>query len=257
MDTNGIKSRQNNAVKKKLLHLRNINILQLVKPVGYLTTTIFLLVMLHSCRERGYKNITEGEIYYSIQYIKTQGTMSVDLKPKTLIVTFKGDKILFEILSPVGSQGIVNIINPEKSVYDTYVNIFGTKLYYSGSPEEIHPGFGSMDGVILRNTSKTSEICNYNCHHAEAVFPSDSGNVYDIWYTDEINVKNSNTSTPFKEINGVLMSFYYIMGGTVMKFEAEAVYKKEISEKVFERKTKYKLITKKDMDKIISDIVNL
>ncbi|HPC99390.1 MAG TPA: hypothetical protein PL040_10520, partial [Bacteroidales bacterium] len=125
------------------------------------------------------------------------------------------------------------------------------------SASEIHPGFSAMVGVKIRKTSRTMEICGFECNHAEAVFPFDTSKVYDIWYTNEIKVKDSNIATPFSEIDGVLMSFYYIMGGSELKFEAEAVYKKEIPDKAFERRTKYKLIDKKDMDKIITDMVNL
>jgi len=228
-----------------------------VKSFKFLIIAGVAIFTLYSCREKGYKNISEGEIHYSIVYLKNSASASDEFKPKNLIVTFKNDKILFEILSPIGSQGIINIVNPEKGIYDTYVNLLGTKLYYSASPDEIYPGFGWMDGVIIRKTSKTSVICGYKCNHAEAVFPSVPDKVYDIWYTDEIKVKNSNASTPFKQIDGVLMSFYYILGGSEMKFEAEAVYKKTVSDKIFERRPKYKLISKKDMDKIISDIVNL
>mgnify|MGYP005850790227 CR=1 FL=1 len=216
-----------------------------------------LIILFNSCRERGYRNISEGEIYYSIEYLKNTGTVSIDFKPKNLIVSFKSDKILFEILSPIGSQGIINVVNPEKGIYDTYVNMLGTKLYYSGSPDEIHPGFGSMDGVIIRKTSKKMEICGYDCMHAEAIFPYDTTKVYDIWYTNDIKVRRSNTSTPFSQIDGVLLSFYYILGGSEMKFEAEGVYRKEIPDKLFEGRPKYKLISKKDMDKIITDMVNL
>ncbi|MGB4291547.1 MAG: hypothetical protein WBJ37_01525 [Bacteroidales bacterium] len=228
-----------------------------MKSFNFLTIAGVTILILPACREKGYKNINEGEIHYSIEYLKNTGSTSNEFKPKTLVVTFKDDKILFEILSPIGSQGIINIVNPDKGIYDTYVNLLATKLYYSASPDEISPGFSWMEGVIIKKTSKRSVICGYECNHAEAVFPSVSDKVYDIWYTDEIKVKNSNASTPFKQIDGVLMSFYYIMGGSEMKFEAEAVYKKTVSDKIFERRSKYKLISKKDMDKIISDIVNL
>ncbi len=224
----------------------------------FITVPVIILFLLFSChRGKSYKNISEGEIHFSIQYLKNEGTMSVEFKPRTLIVSFKHDKILFEILSPFGNQGIINVVNPEKNIFDTYVNLFGTKLYYSAAPGEINPGFDSMYGMIIKKTNKTTEICGYKCHHAEIKFPSMPEQVYDIWYTDEIEVINSNGTTPFRELTGVLMSFYYIMGGSIMKFEAEAVYKKEIPDKAFERRTKYKLISKKDMDKIISDIVNL
>ena len=228
-----------------------------MKSFNFLTIAGLIVFILYSCREKSYKNISEGEIHYSIEYLTNTGSVSNEFKPKTLVVTFKNDKILFEILSPIGNQGIINIVNPEKGIFDTYVNMLGTKFYYSAAPDEIYPGFSWMDNVIIRKTQKTTVICGYECNHAEAVFPSMPGRVYDIWYTDEIKVKNSNASTPFRQIDGVLMSFYYILGGSEMKFEAEAVYKKTVSDKIFERRPKYKLISKKDMDKIISDIVNL
>ena len=53
------------------------------------------------------------------------------------------------------------------------------------------------------------------------------------------------------------MSFYYILGGSVIKFEAESVFKKEIPEKLFEERTRYKPVAKSDMDKIITDMINL
>ena len=42
-----------------------------------------------------------------------------------------------------------------------------------------------------------------------------------------------------------------------MKFEAETVYNKEIPDKAFTRKPKFRQVDKKDMDKIITDMVNL
>ncbi len=228
-----------------------MRLIRLIPAAGVLTS------ILCSCGEKSYKNISEGEIYYTIEYVQNNGKMSAEFKPKTLVISFKNDKILFEILTPFGNQGIVNVVNPEKGIYDTYVNILGTRLHYSGSANELLPGFGSMKGVKIRKTHKTANICGFNCKHAEAIFPIDSQKVYDIWYTTEIKVKNSNVATPFNEIDGVLMSFYYILGGSVIKFEAESVFKKEIPEKLFEERTRYKPVAKSDMDKIITDMINL
>lgn len=183
--------------------------------------------------------------------------MPVDLKPQTLVVSFKDNKILFEILSPIGNQGIVNIINPETSIYDTYINMLGVRYYYAGAPGEIHPGFGSMEGVQVKKTSRTTNICGYNCKNAEVTFPFDRNKVYNFWYTNEIKVMNSNASTPFHELEGVLLSFYYLLGDSELKFEAETVYRKEIADKAFERRPKFRLVSKNEMDKIITDMVNL
>ena len=108
----------------------------------------------YSCREKGGKYINQGEIHYNIDYISSTGKMADEFKPKTLVVSFKNDNILFEILSPIGNQGIVNIVNPEKKIYDTYINMIGVKYYYSGSPNERHPGFKSMEGLEIKRHLK-------------------------------------------------------------------------------------------------------
>jgi hypothetical protein len=210
-----------------------------------------------SCREKGGKYIDQGEIHYNIDYISGIGSMSNDLKPRTLVVSFKKDKILFEILSPIGNQGITNLVNPESKIYDTYLNMVGIRYYYAGSPGEMHPGFSSMEGMDIKKTSKTTIICGYNCKNAEVTFPSDRKKIYNIWYTEEIRVKNSNTSTPFSSIDGVLLNFYFFLGNSEMKFEAETVFKKDVPDKFFERKPKFRLVPREYMEKIISDMVNL
>ena len=53
------------------------------------------------------------------------------------------------------------------------------------------PGFEAMNGIVIKKTSKTSVICGFNCKNAEVTFPADKDKVYDIWYTNEINVKES------------------------------------------------------------------
>jgi hypothetical protein len=215
------------------------------------------LLAVCSCRERGGRFINQGEIHYNIEYIKSAGTFSNDLKPKTLVVSFNKDKILFEITVPIANQGIINIINPENKIYDTYINMFGVRYYYPGHEGEIHPGFSSMDGVEIKKTERIRTICGYTCNNAEATFPADRSKVYELWYTNEIKVQNSNANTPFKEISGVLMSFYYIMGGTELRFEAETVYNKEIPDKAFERRPKFRPVSKDDLDRIINKMVDL
>jgi hypothetical protein len=216
-----------------------------------------MVLVCYSCKEKGGKYIDQGEIHFNIEYIGNENNLSKDLMPKTLVVSFKNNKMLFEILSPIANSGITNLVNPEMKIYDTYINMLGMKYYYAGSPGEMHPGFESMKGMEIKKTGKTTDICGYNCKNAEVTFPSDRSKVYNIWYTNEIRVKDSNASTPFIEIDGVLMSFFFFMGNREMRFEAETVYKKEISDKEFERKSKFRLVTKADMNKIITDMVNL
>lgn len=221
-----------------------------------LIVAIIIAITGYSCREKGERDLKQGEIHYSIEYSGDVGSFR-ELMPKTLIVSFKDDKILFDISAPIGNSGILNLANPEKNIYDTYISLFTWRYYYAASAGENPPGFDAMEGMMIRKTGKTKEICGFTCKAAEITLPTDPGNVYEVWYTNEIDVENPNISNPFAEIDGILMSFFFFMGDARMNFVAETVYKKDISDKTFERREKFQRISKEEIDKFIGKLMSL
>jgi len=208
----------------------------------------------YSCKERGGKHIDQGEIHYTIEYSGNLGSFR-DLMPKTLIVSFKDDKTLFDISAPIGNAGIFNLSNPENGIFDTYISLFSFKYYYSAKPGESPPGFEAMKGIDIRKTNKTKEICGFNCKGADVTFPSKPGRIYEVWFTNEISIKDPNLANPFYEIDGVLMDFFFFLGDTEMFFDAETVYKKEIPDKIFERKEKYLRVSKEDIGSLMDKLI--
>lgn len=225
--------------------------------ISYVLIIVVLLAMTgYSCKERGGKYLDQGEIHYNIDYIGNFGGMPKEVLPQNLIVSFKKDKILFEMLG-FGKSGILNLANPEKHIFDTYFSFFTKKYYYAAESGEMFPGFDAMAGMIIKKTSKTSVICDFNCKNAEVTFPSDRNKIYNIWYTNEIKVKNPNVSTPFNQIDGILMSFFFLMGPMELDFNAETVYKKDIPDETFERREKYERVSRENIDKFINQMINL
>jgi GLPGLI family protein len=211
-----------------------------------LTIALIPAIVLCSCKSRKSKYIDQGEIHYNINYVG-KFAFPTEVLPKNLVISFKKDKVLFEMLG-FGNSGIINLANHEKKIYDTYYNFFGvTKVYYEGQEGELFPGFESMKGLTLKKTSKTAVICGYNCKNAEVRFAGDSGKVCEIWYTDEIKVKDPNASTPFSNIPGVLMNFFLIMDSSEFHFTAETVYNKELPDEIFNRREHYKKVSKNDI----------
>jgi hypothetical protein len=222
-----------------------------------LLIAIGFAITCYSCKDSGSKNIKQGQIHYTIEYLGNIAPMHKEFMPRNLIVSFKNDKILFEILSPFGNSGIVNLTNPEENIFDTYISLFTIRQFYPSRPGEIHPGFESMKGMEIRKTSKTSVICGFNCKNAEVTFPSDRKQVYNIWYTEEINVDNPNASTPFSNIDGVLMSFFFFIGSTEMHFDAETVYKRDIPDRAFERRDRYIRVSREDITRFMNKMISL
>jgi hypothetical protein len=209
----------------------------------------------YSCKEKGGKYIDQGEIHFNIDYIGKMGVPREAL-PKNLIVSFKKNKILFE-MTGIGNSGILNLSNPEDGIFDTYFSLFNIKYYYAAEPGELFPGFDAMSGMELKKTSKTSVICGFSCKNAEITFPSDRTKIYNIWYTNEIKVDNPNAATPFYQIDGVLMSFFFIMGPSELHFDAETVYKKEIPDEFFKRREKYMRVSRESINNFINKMISL
>ena len=210
----------------------------------------------YSCKEKGGKYIDQGEIHYNINYIGNIGPVPKEALPKNLIVSFKKNKILYEMVG-IGNSGILNLSNPEKGIFDTYFSLFTIKYFYAAEPGEMYPGFEAMEGMVIRKTSKTSIICEFNCKNAEVYFPSDRNKVFDIWYTNEIDVKNPNASNPFNKIDGVLMSFFFFLGTTQLQFEAETVFKKELPDEIFERRDKFVRVSREEIKEFINKMNSL
>jgi len=218
---------------------------------------ISLLFFSYSCREQGGKNISQGEIHYNIEYSGNLGLVPKEVLPQNLIVSFKKDKLLFEMVSSFGNSGIINLTNPDEGIFDTYFSLFTIKYYYAATEGELFPGFEAMEGMELNKTSKTAQICGFNCKNAEVTFPSDRSRVMTIWYTDEIDVKNSNISTPFKEIDGVLMDFYFYLGETEVHFSAENVYEMDIRDDLFNRRNDFKRVSREEINKWFGKMISL
>ena len=210
-----------------------------------------------SCKEKGGKYINQGEIHYNIDYTGNFGTMPKEVLPKNLIVSFKNNKILFEMISSFGNSGILNLANPDKGIFDTYFSLFTLKYFYAVQPGEQFPGFEAMQGIVIKKTAKTSVICGFNCKNAEVTFPADRNKIYEIWYTEEIKVKNPNTATPFSQIDGVLMSFFFFLGPAELHFDAETVYKKQIPDETFERRDRFIRVSREEIDKFINKMISL
>lgn len=225
---------------------------------SYVMSIVVICAMTcYSCNKKGGKYIKQGEIHYNIDYFGSFGPMPKEVLPKNMVVSFKNNKILFQMLSSFGNSGILNLSNPDKGIFDTYFSLFTIKIFYPVKTGELFPGFEGMDGLQIKKTSRTSIICGYNCKNAEVTLPADRKKVFDVWYTNEIDIKNPNAATPFSQIDGVLMSFFFILGPAELHFDAETVYKKDIADSEFERREKYMRVSREDIDRFINKMISL
>jgi len=215
-----------------------------------------ILVGLAGCNKSPVKSIHEGEIHYKITFHDRNAVLPDELIPSSMVVKFKDNKTLMEITSPLGNNGVFIITEPDKNQMQTFIKILGMKYYYLGTADEIPPGINPMNNMHLKTTSQESSILDLKCMKAVVSLP-DKDFTYDIWYTKEIDIKNPNSFNPFREIDGVLINFFFMIGDTIIEFEAEGIYMHQIPDKDFEKGENFRRIGRKSMDDLIASMMSL
>ena len=218
--------------------------------------SIITFIGLTGCNKSSIGKFDEGEIHYKIIYDNPGGTIPMDLMPNSLIVKFKDGKTLMEITAPIGNNGIFNIIDPKEDIMLTYVKFLNIKYYYRGETGDTPPGIDPMLDMKLEKTGQIENINGLNCKHVIATLPG-IDNEFQLWYTNEIDLDDPNNSTPFAEIDGVLMNFFYKMGDMIIRFEATGTYERPVPDKDFEQSDKFLRISRDDMDNFITKMMVL
>jgi len=196
----------------------------------------------------------EGEIFYTIKYIRNPSSFSEDMLPKDMIISFKDNKVSSEFKTHIGNTGISTVVNPGKGIYDTYVNLMAFKFRFEGTPKQNLTGFSSMQGIKYKETGRTKDICGFNCRELETFLPGDSVS-RSVWYTKEIDIKDPNVLNPYNEIDGVLLDFFYVIGGAEFRMIAQEVYVKDVPEKYFEKKKNYESVSEGYLDTLIMKLI--
>ena len=221
----------------------------------FIVTVILLsLLLLNSCRKPDERE--EGEILYTISYLdnKIQSVPSQSL-PKELVVKFKDDYYLSDISGMFGYFKITNIINHRNSSNLTYLQVLDKRYYYQGEMNELSPGFSKMPEMIIEYGNEVKNICGFECKSAIISFPSSDMKSFTVYYTNEIPIKNPNSSNPYINIDGVLLEFHLNLSRVEMKLTAKNVSFKQISSKEFKNKPNFKKVPREFITTVLDKIM--
>jgi len=221
----------------------------------FIVTVILLsLLLLNSCRKPNERE--EGEILYTISYLdnKIQSVPSQSL-PKELVVKFKDDYYLSDISGMFGYFKITNIINHRNSSNLTYLQVLDKRYYYQGEMNELSPGFSKMPEMIIEYGNEVKNICGFECKSAIISFPSSDMKSFTVYYTNEILIKNPNSSNPYVNIDGVLLEFHLNLSRVEMKLTAKNVSFKQISSKEFKNKPNFKKVPREFITTVLDKIM--
>ena len=218
-----------------------------------LAIAVLVCVIGYGCAKNGPRhNIREGAVKYKITYLKTEKENPIiGLLPSTIVMRFNHDKVLLEMEGWLGIFRSAFVKRGDKDVY-TLLKILSKKYLYISEPNEGYYGLRKPENMKIDFDEEEKQLIGFNCNHAK-VSIADSIS-FDIYYTNEIKIKNAMANTPLDIIPGMPLDFRLEMNGIPMHLEAIEFIDEKVPNTIFDIPNGYERVERSQMDEIFNGI---
>ncbi len=205
-------------------------------------------IFLFSC-EGEFERKEEGIIEYELTYLDNSDDIPIiNFLPNSMKFMFKEDKCVQKVEGWGGIFKMIGISDAKKDSATALLKIVGQKLQCSSSLDEEGFGYKPLKDIKIEYVPGEKKIAGYNCKKAIA---HSEGKTFELYYTEDLNIKKANWNTPFKEVRGVLMEYNIKMFEINVLIKAKSVERIEINDNEFDIPTGYKKMPK---DSLVSSI---
>ena len=213
---------------------------------------LFSLIYLSGCNRLGGKASREGVIEYAIAYPPEtmQDNVLASMMPSKMTVKFKNNMSLSEIKFGMGIMDACFISNPEKKILITLLQIVDKKYALVSDSTSINEQLRKSPAVDVTFLDEIKTIAGYKCK--KAVVKDNTNTTYDVFYTNDLKLKESNWYLPLNKIGGVLFEYNIRQNNMLMKLTATSVTDEKIDDTAFTIPKDYKVVTKQEMPEIFS-----
>lgn len=222
--------------------------------------TILTLPLLFASKcEDDAGTVSEGIITYDISYPRPiEDKWMEKLMPSEMEMQFKNNNINTELTFGLGMIKIGYITNTEdKHLHEMLKFMRNRNVSHRGVPQ-VEDLIAQIPEHKIELLPDTKSIVGFLCHKAKVKVDSPTEPYsYDLWYTNDIKIKDPNWCTPFKSIPGVLMEYRVERFNVIMHFTAIDVEKAEIQDTEFLVPKKYTEISIEDMEKNLQDLKDI
>ncbi len=222
------------------LKMKNKFYLSLLAIIGVVTFT--------GCGNSDEKFLSEGIVEFDAKVIDLSHPMAT-MAPKKMVLKFKNDKSIVEMDAVMGLFSTSFISNPSEHTLIQQVKLLNKKFALVQKMNDIKIENENYP-LELIPTKETKIIAGYNCKKVHVKVKNETNDEFDVFYTNDLNIKNSNFANPYSQIDGVLMEYQMKKFGLEMRFTAKSVSKKEIDDDLFKLNKEYKITSQAEMNEI-------
>ncbi len=210
-----------------------------------------------SCGSPAGKNddrISEGVITYDAELVDSSSPMA-DMAPSKMTVKFKNNKTVVQMSAGMGLLMLAFVSDPESKTFTQMLKLTGSPWKVVIQNEEELKKENELFNLEVIPTNQTKMIAGYTCKKARVHYKGGDSPDFDIYYTNELNITNSNFANPYFKLDGVLMEYRIKKAGLEMQFVASSVTKEEVDEATFAIPLEHKVITFEEMNDIFLNLL--
>ena len=191
----------------------------------------------------------EGLIHYELVYLDGENSSPIiTFLPNDMTYAFKAGKTIQKVEGWGGVFKMTGISDCKSDSVTALMKILGEKKKYKCRIGEDNFGYAPLKDLEYEYLDDEKEIAGYNC---KKVIAHNKNASYELYYTNDIDIKNPNWNTPFKEVDGILMEYQISMFGIKTKITAQEVEFKKIKNSEFSIPDDYKSVNKNDIEETV------
>ncbi|MDH4471168.1 MAG: hypothetical protein QE487_01090 [Fluviicola sp.] len=197
----------------------------------HFAVALLLLLVIAGCSNEP-RVVTQGKIIYAIDYPNHKDNFFLySILPKEMEVNFKDGKIQ----SVIKKANLINelLVDCNDKSFSAYFKYGDEAVNVTLTETDVNSMLVDQRKYTIKMTNEKDTMAGFNVKKAIATSVTDPSDKIELWYTNEIQVKNSNWYNPFKEINGFLLAYSIDRYGIRMDFKAKGFEEVEINNDQF------------------------
>lgn len=194
-----------------------------------------------------------GTVIYDV---KAEGEIPEQAKsmiPTEMTYKLSADKQSVSMTLGMMEQKTINDAVKQES--DMMMNVMGQKFVIKNIAAQMNALKNKeIESTGVKFTNETKSIAGYTCKKAIVTMKPKVGakTIFDVYYTDDIDVSKYKFSNTFPEINGLLLEFKMKMGPMSFNMIASSIKKENIPASEFVIATDYKQVTIEQLQTMFS-----
>ncbi len=216
---------------------------------------LIILPVFAGCKKNNFPkgDVQATVIEYKVNYLTEKaGKIPTRLLPSKMTVIFADHYAMNRIEGFFGQFSLVYVGNLRNQTVTTMLKLFDKKFVYYGKKGELPCGLTDPGKVEYTKTGKTTEYLGYPCSELY-VTPAQDSAFYAL-ATEKLGINNPNITTPYKNIDEVLLQFSTQLNVLEMQLTADKIEQRSVSWDIFRVTEEYEERSREFMENTIADL---